>query len=205
MIYPIAETFTSLKGEGEHTGRAMFFIRFSGCNLNCDFCDTDWSLRTKLDEYDLLRLADESGVKHIVLTGGEPGMRKLEPLITLLVDNRYEIHIESNGSYPLPRVHWLTVSPKNVDLDPGTMMRANEVKFLCGLPKWKTIIEKVIDRYRIVGRKYLMPIALGKYDRGWSRTQKDVRGDNVKEAIEYCLLHPEFSYCAQLHKYLNIP
>ena len=56
MSYRINEIFYSLQGEGRHTGRAAVFIRFSGCNLRCPFCDTDFSQHTEmtLDEMEAL-------------------------------------------------------------------------------------------------------------------------------------------------------
>lgn len=201
MRYPIAETFVSLQGEGQWTGHSMFFIRFSGCNLNCDFCDTDFTEKKKLSEYDLLQLADDAGVGRIVLTGGEPTLRKLKPLCNLLKKNGYMIHIETNGTNPISGwTDWITVSPKNTDLDPATMQCANEVKFLCGLPKWKTLIEKIRSRYEINCKFLLMPIALGKHDRYWNRTERDLIKENAQNAIQYCLEHPEFTFCPQMHK-----
>src|SRR5690606_37742531 len=72
----IAETFTSLQGEGRLTGTRSFFIRTSGCNLRCWFCDTpyaSWQPEGEMQSVDaLVTAAIESGCQHIVLTGGEP-------------------------------------------------------------------------------------------------------------------------------------
>ncbi|MEO0511655.1 MAG: 7-carboxy-7-deazaguanine synthase QueE [Planctomycetota bacterium] len=73
---PISETFTSVQGEGRLTGTRSFFIRTSGCNLRCGWCDTpyaSWSPegdRRTID--DLLAEAKESGADYAVVTGGEP-------------------------------------------------------------------------------------------------------------------------------------
>jgi 7-carboxy-7-deazaguanine synthase len=75
---PISETFTSIQGEGLLAGVPSFFVRLSGCNLRCRWCDTpyaSWQPETRrraLD--DLLGEARASGVRHAVLTGGEPMM-----------------------------------------------------------------------------------------------------------------------------------
>lgn len=73
---PIAETFTSIQGEGKLAGEPSFFIRVSGCNLRCAWCDTPYAswapegARRSID--DLLAEARRSGMERIVLTGGEP-------------------------------------------------------------------------------------------------------------------------------------
>lgn len=75
---PIAETFTSIQGEGTLAGTPSFFVRLSGCNLRCAWCDTPYASwlpeggRVPID--DLVRQARDSGVRHAVLTGGEPMM-----------------------------------------------------------------------------------------------------------------------------------
>lgn len=73
---PISETFVSVQGEGALTGVPSWFVRFSGCNLRCRWCDTpyaSWSPegdRRSIDE--LTDEASRSGVRHAVVTGGEP-------------------------------------------------------------------------------------------------------------------------------------
>ncbi|HKM13904.1 MAG TPA: 7-carboxy-7-deazaguanine synthase QueE, partial [Candidatus Methanomethylophilaceae archaeon] len=71
----IYETFTSLQGEGLMMGVPTFFIRTSGCNLDCYWCDTKYAF----DEgkyYDVTALAELSTVSHICITGGEPMLQK---------------------------------------------------------------------------------------------------------------------------------
>ena len=72
----VSETFVSRQGEGLLTGTESFFIRTSGCNLRCWFCDTPYaSWRPQGDTISiesLLEMVETSSVKHVVLTGGEP-------------------------------------------------------------------------------------------------------------------------------------
>lgn len=72
----IAETFVSRQGEGKLTGTPSFFIRTSGCNLRCWFCDTPYASWEPEGETfgvpELFDAARRSGVRHVVLTGGEP-------------------------------------------------------------------------------------------------------------------------------------
>lgn len=72
----ISETFQSHQGEGKLTGVDSFFIRTSGCNLRCHFCDTpyaSWNPTGSMQSIDqLVAAAADSGAKHVVMTGGEP-------------------------------------------------------------------------------------------------------------------------------------
>jgi len=80
----VNETFYSLQGEGHWTGQAMFFIRFSGCNLNCPWCDTQYETFTQKEEEALVEKALEFPSKRVVITGGEPTLQYLRKLTSLL-------------------------------------------------------------------------------------------------------------------------
>jgi 7-carboxy-7-deazaguanine synthase len=100
---PIAETFTSLQGEGRLTGVPSFFVRVSGCNLRCAWCDTpytSWSPEGSPRTLDsLLAEARRSGVRHAVLTGGEPMMfDSIARLASGLRDAGFHITIETAGT-----------------------------------------------------------------------------------------------------------
>lgn len=104
-MLPINEMFISFQGEGPFVGTPAYFIRVSGCNCNCDFCDTDFKNYELRDIEDiLLDIWDNyhyNGIKNIIFTGGEPTLyyeqiqfiideiKEFEPLI--------RFHIESNG------------------------------------------------------------------------------------------------------------
>jgi len=99
----ISETFYSLQGEGRLTGVPSFFIRFSGCNLRCRWCDTPYAswnpegTSRSLDE--LVHAAAASGARHVVLTGGEPMLfDAIEPLSQSLRSRGMHITIETAGT-----------------------------------------------------------------------------------------------------------
>lgn len=77
---PVAEVFTSIQGEGKLTGVPSRFVRLSGCNLRCRWCDTpyaSWSPERTMVAFDalvdgLVRDSRDSGIRHAVVTGGEP-------------------------------------------------------------------------------------------------------------------------------------
>jgi len=103
---PISETFTSVQGEGKLAGVPSWFVRFSGCNLRCSWCDTpyaSWSAESK--QRDMQGLIDEAArakaanVSHAVITGGEPMMfAQAEDLASALRNLGMHITIETAGT-----------------------------------------------------------------------------------------------------------
>ncbi len=122
---PISETFVSIQGEGKLTGVPSWFCRLSGCNLRCTWCDTPYA---SWEPEKTLRLIDElvdeavsSGVKHAVLTGGEPML--FEGLVALsrkLTDAGLHITVETAGTLVLPGLscHLMSISPKLANSTP---------------------------------------------------------------------------------------
>ncbi len=130
----LAEIFYSVQGEGTWVGTPAVFVRLAGCNLNCRFCDTDFSIKAFMSTPDIVARVRELGddCPMVVLTGGEPlAQRESSELIAALRADGRRVHIESNGSVPveLPADVWLTVSPKE-RLHPAMAARANEVKLI---------------------------------------------------------------------------
>ena len=104
----ISEIFCSIQGESTYTGLPCIFIRFAGCNLRCDYCDTTYSYEseinlsindiiTKVKEYDPVKLVE--------ITGGEPLLQsEVYQLFESLHNNGYTILLETNGSISLKNV-----------------------------------------------------------------------------------------------------
>jgi organic radical activating enzyme len=130
----LAEIFYSVQGEGTYVGTPAVFVRLAGCNLNCRFCDTDYSVREFVSIPEIVARVRElgGGCPMIVLTGGEPFAQAETPaLIAALIADGRRVHIESNGTIAtdLPESVWLTVSPKE-RLHPAMAARANEIKLI---------------------------------------------------------------------------
>lgn len=102
--YIVNEIFSSINGEGTLSGELAIFIRLTGCNLNCIYCDTvyakhqnDGTLYT-LEEI-IQKIKTFKGIRNITLTGGEPLFRKdINYLLEALTANGYLVNIETNGS-----------------------------------------------------------------------------------------------------------
>ena len=119
MSYRVNEIFYTLQGEGCHSGIPAVFVRFSGCNLRCPWCDTEFSDYTEMTAEEIvaevLSLYDIPNERRrmVVLTGGEPSLQVDEALTNALHAAGFYICIETNGTRPLPAgIDWITCSPK---------------------------------------------------------------------------------------------
>jgi len=120
----IAETFASLQGEGLLAGVPSFFIRTSGCNLRCAWCDTPYASwlpeGARLPVTELLARAAASELRHVVVTGGEPLLqREIGALTAALAAQGHHVTVETAGTVAPPfTCHLLSLSPKTANSDP---------------------------------------------------------------------------------------
>jgi organic radical activating enzyme len=133
------EIFASVQGEGLRQGEPTIFVRLSGCNRRCGFCDTKKAWRggreTPVERIveEIGRLRLDSPAEWVCLTGGEPLAQDVRPLVRRLHEARLKVQVETNGTFPPePGADWITVSPKPPDYDfhPGFLKRAREVKLV---------------------------------------------------------------------------
>ena len=105
-MWKVNEIFYSLQGEGCNTGTASVFIRLSGCNLHCDFCDTCHEPGTMMSLSDIVeQVMQYPNAPLIVLTGGEPSLWIDEAFVMGLKQmTGKRIAIETNGTHPLPNI-----------------------------------------------------------------------------------------------------
>lgn len=113
---PLVEVFYSLQGEGGRTGQATVFVRFAGCNLACEFCDTDFRVRETYTAEDLVEEVARLGgaCRWVCFTGGEPTIHDLQEVCDALHARGYRLQMETNGTRPRPDwgIDHVTVSPK---------------------------------------------------------------------------------------------
>lgn len=139
-VYPVNETFLSWQGEGVHLGRKAFFIRLQGCPVRCAWCDSasTWHpefVPRQLRRVSAAELAAEAAAarpEFVVLTGGEPCVHDLRPLVSALVAAGLGVHLETCGAFPIAEgFDWVTVSPKWAKPPlPESLAKAHEVKLI---------------------------------------------------------------------------
>ena len=103
----INEIYLSVQGESTHTGLPCIFIRLTGCNLRCSWCDTAYAFHEgknmSIDE--ILQKVENFGIHLVEITGGEPLMQdNVYTLIRKLIEKGYKVMLETGGSISLERV-----------------------------------------------------------------------------------------------------
>ena len=100
----VTEIFFSIQGEGTRAGRPCVFVRFTGCDLRCVYCDTAYAFHGGKDmgREEILEAVARHPCKLVLLTGGEPLLQKeLPELARDLLARRYEVAVETHGQRPL--------------------------------------------------------------------------------------------------------
>ena len=190
----VNEIFYSLQGEGYHTGAAAVFVRLSGCNLRCPFCDTDHEEGREMSENEIAEEAGRYPARLVVVTGGEPTLQLTATLVEALHARGKKVAVETNGTLPPPpNVDWVTLSPKESWLGAEArpvIARADELKVLFdGVhlpPSYDTVS---------VDHRFLQPCDTGDAQRNAAITE---------QTIEYIKSHPEWRLSLQIHKTVNI-
>lgn len=177
----INEIFYSLQGEGFHTGTPALFIRFSGCNLKCSFCDTKHEEGEWMSDEDIVAKAKECPAKMVVLTGGEPSLWIDEAFVEKLHQAGKYVCIETNGTHPIPdSLDWITCSPKGA---PVVLTRIDEVKVVY-------TGDEDVEPYLTLPAQvhFLQPCSC----------------KNTQEVVTYIQEHPQWRLSLQTHKWIGI-
>ncbi len=102
--FKVAEKFVSINGEGRRAGQPAVFVRFTGCNLNCSYCDTKWANEptapyTRMSAEGICGYVGKTGIVNVTLTGGEPLLQPdICTLIEKLCGDGHIVEIETNGA-----------------------------------------------------------------------------------------------------------
>lgn len=193
----VNEIFYSLQGEGYHSGTPAVFVRFSGCNLRCPFCDTLHETGTEMTEVQIVEEATKYPARFVVITGGEPALQLTASLVDKLHEVGKYVAVETNGTCPLPyNVDWITLSPKEAFIGHQVhpvISYANEVKVIFdGIHDPSDQISKFEIKDSLL---FLQPCDTGDPIRN---------AEIVKASIEYIKRDPRWRLSLQIHKILDI-
>lgn len=213
----------TIQGEGPDAGRPAIFLRLSHCNLRCFFCDTQFDTGAVHQAaelaYDIVLLSQKHNCKLVVITGGEPFLQNVGPVIGYLNFAKIAVSIETAGTVFIPSIprlfakdsiNKIVCSPKTPQLSPNLIphiaalkyiIREDEIDESDGLPCMSTQIEaKVTKIYRpCQNLDPDVPIYVQPMDEGdVACTQR-----NIKKTAEVCM---KFGYrlSIQLHKLVGV-
>lgn len=205
----IQEIFPTLQGEGPYTGHPSVFIRLGGCNLACEFCDTEFesyhnlSVEKIIEETSRLSKNDEGKIvrKLVVITGGEPLRQPIENLSQELLKLNFLVQIETNGTLfrDLPPEIKIICSPKITNnkyhqIRPDLLARVNAFKF---------IISKTNKNYSEISDVGQVKFNIPTYLQPMDEYDEEKNKDNLKYAVELCEKHG-YLLSLQTHKLLGI-
>ena len=171
----INEIFYSIQGEGKWMGIPNIFIRTSGCNLRCNYCDTKYAYY-KGDQIEIpkiLKKISKFNCKKICITGGEPLLQKdINNLIDKLIKNNYQALIETNGSIDLKIIENLKNVSISLDIKcPSSKMQdkmifenifqldnKDQLKFVIETKKDYEYAKKIIKKYDPKSNVFFQPV-----------------------------------------------
>lgn len=193
MNLNVKEIFYSLQGEGGRQGEASIFIRLTKCNLNCDFCDTDFTNGKDMKVGQIISIIKEYPCKWIIWTGGEPTLQLTDEIIAFFKKEGYLQAIESNGHNKLSELlDYTVVSPKG---NPAYAKKINPEVDEIRLPVIKDDTIPEIKDLPDAKYYFLSPVFTDKKE-------------STKENIDYCvkqiMLNAHWRLSLQIHKLIGI-
>lgn len=195
-MFIINEIFYSLQGEGFHSGTPTVFVRFSGCNLRCAFCDTQHQEGRMMSSQEIINEVNRyPQAPLLVLTGGEPSLFIDEDFVRDLKQQTGKcIAIETNGTQPLPQnLDWVTFSPKTGfdggDVAPTVLKECDELKVV--------YLGQDLQQYAGINanHRFLQPCF------SEDEVQRQI---NMKSCLDAVLNNPGWRLSLQIHRILSI-
>lgn len=166
----VTEIFFSIQGEGTRAGRPCVFVRFTGCDLRCVYCDTAYAFHGGADmtRDEILAAVARHPSRFVLLTGGEPMLQQeLPALARELLARGYEVAVETHGQRPLDALPAEAIRIVDVKTpasgEPTTdfayldrLAPHDEVKFVvCSEADFRWSVE-VVRRHRLEGRVHVL-------------------------------------------------
>ena len=195
-IYKINEIFYSLQGEGFHSGTPAVFVRFSGCNLHCAFCDTLHQHGMMMSMQEIVDEVNKyPNASLLVLTGGEPSLFIDEAFVAELKTATGKlVAIETNGTRDLPKnIDWVTFSPKNAfaggEAEPCVLTRCDELKVVY-LGQDLSQYDRIEAKHRFLQPCFSPDATLCQ--------------QYMQACVDAVMSHPHWRLSLQIHRTLNI-
>ena len=195
-MFVVKEIFRSIQGEGYHVGRAATFVRLSGCNLRCAFCDTDHTQGEAMCGDAIVHAVRKLSLGGlVVVTGGEPMLQPVAELTAALhkLGVGFEVALETNGTLVIPdgTVDWIAVAPK-VHVTPGATCAQHsggELKVLYSGAEDLTVYDDMRSQFL---RCYLQPMDGPSKDK------------SIAACVARVLYDPTWRLSIQMHKLIGV-
>jgi 7-carboxy-7-deazaguanine synthase len=203
-VLEVNSVFETIQGEGPFAGTPATFVRLAGCNLQCQWCDTEYTKRQTFTAEGVA--AQCANQRLVVITGGEPFRQNIAPLIRQLLSVGHKVQIETNGTIFDEEVMKLdvhvVVSPKTKSIDMRFAVCYDEgspavyFKMLHGPAFPSQANGKGGDPWMLpIPADYVMPLDTGN---------KDESKQIAKEAAQYCI-RTGARLALQQHKWIDLP
>jgi len=206
----VSEVFYSIQGEGARVGDASVFVRLTGCNLACGFCDTEFESGVEMSSAELLTeigkaveracpkvdlgelLGPATEDKWIVWTGGEPTDQLTPEIVDWFKSRGWSQAIETNGTRPVPEgIDWICCSPKVAEhvLAKNFPRGVDELRYVRHAGQPGVPVPSVRAK-----SYFLSPLFDGNVP----------NRDNLRHCLDLCLRNPTWCLSLQLHKLLKV-
>ncbi|MCI5050309.1 MAG: 7-carboxy-7-deazaguanine synthase QueE [Rickettsiales bacterium] len=206
----IQEIFPTLQGEGPYTGWPAIFVRLGGCNLACEFCDTEFESFKEQELNNIIERIErfsyvngQRTAELVVITGGEPFRQPIDKLCETLIDLDYLVQIETNGTLfrEIPYGVDIICSPK-VSTPKGYFPIREDL--LERVSAFKFIISATDDRYSDVPEIGQSQLNIPVYVQPMDEQDDTKNKKNLSKALQLCT-EKGYRLSLQTHKILGIP
>lgn len=194
---PLMEDFDSIQGEGFHQGKAAYFIRLGGCDINCPWCDVkeSWAAddHEKINIKELKKNLKLSKAEIVIITGGEPLMYNLDELTAFVHSLGKQTHLETAAAHTLTgKWDWICVSPKRFKkVNPEIIKHADELKVVISRENDFRFAEKHAKMCPPDCKLYIQP-------------EWDENEELMPMLVNYVKNNNKWRLTLQIHKYLGV-
>jgi 7-carboxy-7-deazaguanine synthase len=168
----INEIYYSIQGESTYAGRPCVFVRLTGCNLRCNYCDTEYAFYDgkEMSVKDVINEVEKYNCRLVEITGGEPLVQMDEclQLMKELCDLNYQVMLETGGSLSIkeidPRVKIIMdlkcpssgMMENNLFENINHLKKTDEVKFVIGAQEDYDWSKEIVNKYKLSNKSIVL-------------------------------------------------